>query len=116
MPFVRSLGDEVVDIHEIIDAEETQRIIWAAAEAELAALAHEHDLIAQLKVQRCVRDHDDGLALFGRKPPQRVHEIPFRSGIKTGGRLVQEEQAGVSQQLDRDARPLALSAAELLYH
>jgi len=42
--------------------------------------------------------------------PQRVHHLFFQTRIQPGGRLVEEEQRRVGQQLGTDADALALPA------
>ena len=44
--------------------------------------------------------------------PQRRDERPRRRRVQAGRRLVQQAQTRSGQQLDRNARPLALTAAE----
>ena len=105
------VGDLVVDIHDVVHLEEAQRLLIAAEKAQVAATAHEYDLVAQLQLQGAVGDQHDRLAGIGHLA-QRMHQVALRSGVKPGGRLVQEEDVRVGKQLHRDAGALALSAAE----
>ena len=55
---------------------------------------------------------DDRAALVGQAAHQ-VHEGCLGAGVQPGGRLVQEEQAGLGEQLDADGDALDLPAAQL---
>lgn len=74
-----------------------------------ATRCQHQDLIAQGQARKLVRDHDDGAPAVG-QGPQQHHE----DACEAGRRLVEEEQGGFGQQLERNARAFPLAPGELM--
>ena len=73
-----------------------------------AALAHEHELVAALRLVHHVGGDEQRAALLRERVEGRP-QLAAQDGIEADGRLVEHEQLGVVQQRDgeRAARPLA---------
>ena len=80
-----------------------QGLLRRAEVGEIAAARQEDDLVAHHHVLGGVRDQHDGAALVGQLA-QELHHLVLGAGVQAGGRLVQEEEARLGEQLDADAR------------
>ena len=85
----------------------------------LAAGGEDEDLVGPVDVGFVVGDHHDraprvrAVRAVG-EPGQQLHDVAVELGVQAGGGLVEEQQAGLGQQLDGGGHALALTARELL--
>jgi hypothetical protein len=102
-----------VDVGEVagVDPEHPQRLA-RRPEVDHPPLGHEQHVVALLDVGGRVRDHHDRAPGVG-QAAQRVHHLLLEPRVEAAGRLVEEEQARVGQQLGRDRHALALPARQL---
>ena len=94
----------------MLDAEVLPRLRRRSVEGELA-LDEQHHRVAEVDVVEGVGDEHDGLALVAQLA-QQEHERLFQAGIEAAGRLVEQQQRRLRQQLGGDRDALALSAGE----
>src|SRR5579885_2300693 len=100
-----------VDLGEVGLAEIGLCLVGRSKDGQVPALRQEADGVTGVDVVCGVRDQDDGVALVG-KVAQQGHHLAVQTRIEARGRLVQEEDAGVCQQLKRDRDAFALAAGE----
>ena len=93
-----------------LNAKEGQRLIRRTIE-DHAAQREEADAVALPDVGRGMRHEDDRVSAVC-QPPESEHHLLFEPGIQSRGWFVEEEEARSGKQLDRDAHPLALAAAQ----
>ena len=72
----------------------------------------EDDAVADVDLRGIVRGQHHGDAAV-REPAHDTQHLRRGRGVEPGRRLVEEEDPGAGQQLDRDARSLALPAGEV---
>jgi hypothetical protein len=80
-------------------------------ERQVPVAGEEDDPVAHVDVGRAVRREDDRRA-GPRQSTEEPQHLTGGRGVETGRRLVEEERRGAGEQLDRDARPLALPAGQ----
>ena len=80
-----------------------QRLLGRAVEGHVAAARQEDHLVAHHHVLGGVGDEHDGAPLVGQLA-QQLHHLELGARVEARGRLVQEEEARLGQQLDADAR------------
>ncbi len=88
-----------------------QRFIRRTEPREVASAREEDDLVGEHHVFGCVRDQDDRAPLVG-EAAHELHERGLGARVETGGRLVEEEEAGFGEQFDADGDAFLLSAAQ----
>ena len=86
-------------------------LVVLAVETQPAVLAEEGYPVALVEVLHRVRD-DDYRAAFAREFFQEVHHLEVEVGREPAGRLVEEDDLGVGEQLHRDGHALSLPAGE----
>ena len=103
--------EQAVDLVDALHPEVRERLRDRPVEREVPVAREEDDAVAGQQVLHRVRgEHHRGAAV--REPAQKGEQLTGAGGIQAGGRLVQEEDVGAREQLDRDARALALAARE----
>ena len=108
---VARVGHQLVDLGDEGDAEERERVVGGAMEGQTATAAEHHDAVAVRRSSGLWVVNATVVPSPARRPSvlMRARAVP---GSRPGGRLVEEEGAGPGQELDGDADPLALAAAE----
>ena len=88
-----------------------ERLVDRADEADPTTARHEHDLVASGEVVDRVGGEHDGRRPVG-ELAQAGDQLGAGDGVEAGGRLVEEEDVGIGEQLDGDAGALALTTAQ----
>ena len=93
------------------DAVQLECLIHGPDEAESPTACHAHDAIAGSEVVDRVRGEHDRRRPVG-EFAQAADQLGAGDRVEARRRLIQEEDVRVRQQLDRDARALALTSAQ----
>lgn len=67
---------------------------------EDAALAHEEEAVAALRLVHDVRGDEEGGAVFGGEAVEEVPQVAAEYGVEADGRFVQDEEVGGAEQGD----------------
>ncbi|SCF76177.1 hypothetical protein GA0115255_105493, partial [Streptomyces sp. Ncost-T6T-2b] len=92
-------------------AEEVQRFLRRTEVGDGTAGRHHEELVADRQLGDRVRDHEHRAAVVG-EAAQQLHDIAVHARVEAGGRLVQEDQRRLGEQLQGDRDALALAAGE----
>ena len=105
------VGQATVELGDRADAKPLERLVEGPHEAHSPTSGHEHDAIAPGEVLDRMRGEHDRRRAVG-ELAQVGDQLRAGDGVEARGRLVEEEDVRVGEQLDGDAGPLALPAAE----
>lgn len=102
------------DLRRVADAVEVVQSVGSLAEVDRVAVGQEHDLVEHVEEAAggLVDGHGDGAAACLRELPQEGDDPAGDRGVEAGGRLVEQEQAGIDEHLLSDADALALAAGD----
>ncbi len=106
----RACGERGVEAFEPLRAEEHRRVRGCPLEGA-ESLPQADEPVAQAEPGRGVGDADDRPPLVG-QGAEEVHHVGLGAGIETRRGFVEEDQARIPEQLDREPDPLPLSAGE----
>ena len=106
-----SIGHAAVEVGDRADLEALECLVERADESDSSTACHEHDAVARGEVLDGVRREHNRRRSVGQlaKPSDQLRA---RDRVEARRRLVEEEDVRMREQLDGDARPLALSTAE----
>ena len=110
---VRVRAQVLEDLLEVLAAEVRRRELGGPEVRRAAAGREDEHPIAEPDALDAVRDDDHRAAAVGERP-QQLHQAALVTRVESRGRLVEEEERWLRQQLDRDADPLPLPARDLL--
>ncbi len=99
------------DVGPGVVAEEVQRLLGRPEVGDRAAGRHHQELVADRQLGHRVGDDEDRAAVVG-EAAQQLHDVAVHARVEAGGRLVQEDQRRLGEQLQGDGDALALAAGE----
>ena len=96
------------DVGEVFLPEIAQCLLGSAEEGHSAAGGEYENAAAEVDVVHIVGGDDDGAVVVGQFP-QGAHDRAVQSRVEPRGRFVKQQQRGLREQLECDARTLALA-------
>jgi hypothetical protein len=111
---VRVPVERLEGLRPLLETEVRQGVLGRPVVGDLPAGCEHEEPVAHVQAEHAVGDHDDGPAVVG-EAAQHVHHRAVHAGVEAGGRLVEEQQRRLGQQLQGDADALALAAGEAVH-
>ncbi len=105
--------DLCVSSRDATSSEVGERKIRRPVVRDVTAAGEEQDPVDETQALSCMRDHDNDAPSISELAQNR-HDLMFVAGIEPRRGLVEEQQRRLGEKLDRETRPLPLTARKLV--